>query len=94
MRTIAGLRADKRMTQEELAKAAGVKQATVSRFLSGDRNKAAEAAPRSTPSRDRVRRSMSGAELRNSHTTKPHPLATATPSSIQGECAWTVKAML
>jgi transcriptional regulator with XRE-family HTH domain len=31
-------------TQEQLAKAAGVKQATVSRFLSGDRNKAAEAA--------------------------------------------------
>jgi len=31
-------------TQEQLAKQAGVRQATVSRFLSGDRNKAAEAA--------------------------------------------------
>ncbi len=30
-------------TQEQLAKTAGVKQATVSRFLSGDRNKTAEA---------------------------------------------------
>ncbi len=32
------------MTQEQLAKAAGVRQATVSRFLSGDRNRAADAA--------------------------------------------------
>lgn len=34
---------EKGWTQEQLAREAGVRQATVSRFLSGDRNKAAEA---------------------------------------------------